>query len=135
MWQNYGLMNAGTNEIGSQSVSKKTVILVRQEGLGSVAPADEQFGVDMFDRFLHSLEGLPAKPFAMCFYTQGVKLTCEGSKVLFGLEMMQGMGVRMLICKTCLDHFGLLEKVAVGEVRGMAEISSLLMEADHVISV
>lgn len=116
-------------------MDKKVVILVRQEGLGSVDPADREFGMDMFDRFIHSLEGLPVKPWAVCLYTQGVKLACEGSKAVFGLKIIQGMGAQVLICKTCLEHYGLLDRVAVGEVRGMAEISKLLMAADHVITV
>ena len=116
-------------------MKKKVVVLVRQEGLGSISPADAQFGLEMFDRFIHSLEGQQVKPYAICFYTEGVKLACEGSKAVFGLRMLLGMGVQILICSTCLDHYGLLNKVAVGEVRGMAEISGLLMEADHVISV
>jgi hypothetical protein len=116
-------------------VAKNIVILVRQEGLGSVASMDEPFGLEMFDRFIHSLEGQAVKPQALLFYTQGVKLACEGSHAVFGLKMLAGMGIRVLICRTCLEHYGLLEKVAVGEVSNMAEISKFLMAADHVITV
>ena len=116
-------------------MAKDVVILVRQEGLGSVGATDAQFGLDMFDRFIHALEGQTVKPRAICLYTQGVKLACEGSKVLFGLKMICGMGVQIFICRTCLDHYGLLDKVAVGEVRGMSEIAQTLLEADHVITV
>src|SRR4030042_2651372 len=115
-------------------MAKNTVILVRQEGLGRVAPTDEPFGLEMFDRFIHSLEGQAVKPQAILFYTLGVKLACEGSHALFGLRMLAGMGVRILICKTCLEHYGLLDKVAIGEVSNMAEISNLLLEADHVVT-
>ena len=62
-------------------------------------------------------------------------LACDGSKAVYGLKMLEGMGVQILICKTCLEYYGLLDKVAVGEVRGMAEISKLLMEADHVVTI
>jgi len=116
-------------------LAKNIVILVRQEGLGSVAPTDEQFGLELFDRFIHSLEGQDPKPRAILFYTLGVKLACEGSLALFGLRMLAGMGIRVLICKTCLEHYGLLNRVAVGEVSNMAEISKLLVEADHVVTV
>lgn len=116
-------------------MARNVVILVRQEGLGCVAPDDGAFGLEMFDRFIHSLEGQSRKPHAICFYTLGVKLACEGSKAVFGLKMIQGMGVRILICKTCLEHYSLTDKVAVGEVSSMAEISRLLMEADHVLTV
>jgi sulfur relay (sulfurtransferase) complex TusBCD TusD component (DsrE family) len=116
-------------------VKKNVVVLVRQEGLGSVAPSDAEFGVEMFDRFLHALEGQEIKPQAICFYTQGVKLVCKGSKVVFGLKMIQGMGVQIFSCKTCLEYYGLLEEVAVGEVRGMAEILKTTMEADSVVTI
>lgn len=116
-------------------MARNIVILVRQEGLGSVAPDDQPFSLEMFDRFIHSLEGQAAKPQAICLYTTGVKLACEGSKALFGLKMIQGLGVRILICKTCLEYFGLAEKVAVGEISNMVEISKLLMSADQVVTI
>jgi sulfur relay (sulfurtransferase) complex TusBCD TusD component (DsrE family) len=116
-------------------VKKNVVILVRQEGLGSVASADREFGLDMFDRFLHSLESQAIQPQAICLYTEGVKLAGEGSKAVFGLRMIQGMGARIMICKTCLERYGLLDKVSVGEVRSMAEISKILLEADQVVTV
>jgi hypothetical protein len=116
-------------------VKKNVVILVRQEGLGSVTSADREFGLDMFDRFLHSLESQAIQPQAICLYTEGVKLAGEGSKAVFGLKMIHGMGTRIMICKTCLERYGLLDKVAVGEVRSMAEISKILLEADQVVTV
>ena len=116
-------------------VKKNVVVLVRQEGLGSVASADREFGLDMFDRFLHSLESQASMPQAICLYTEGVKLAGEGSRAVFGLKMIQGMGARIIICQTCLERYGLLDKVAVGEVGNMAEISKVLLEADLVITV
>jgi DsrE/DsrF-like family len=116
-------------------VARNVVVLVRQEGLGSVSQEDAEFGIDMFDRFLHSLEGQAIKPSAICLYTLGVKLVCAGSKAVFGLKMMEGMGVRILSCKTCLDYYGLVDQVAVGEIRSMSEIAKLLVEADHVITI
>ena len=89
----------------------------------------------MFDRFLHALESQPVKPHAICFYTDGVKLVCEGSPALLGLRILQGQGVRLVTCRTCLEHFRLTDKVAVGEVGGMNDIVGLLTEADSVVTV
>jgi intracellular sulfur oxidation DsrE/DsrF family protein len=111
------------------------VLLVTREGLGHVDPADRPFGLEMFDRFLHALEPLPVKPQAICFYTDGVKLLCQGSPALLGLRILQGQGVRLLACRTCLEHFGLIDKVAVGEVGGMDDIVRLVTEADSVVTV
>jgi len=111
------------------------VLLVTREGLGQVQPAERSFGLEMFDRLLHAFESQPVKPQAICFYTDGVKLLCQGSTVLLGLKILQSQGVRLLACRTCLEHFGLLDKVAVGDIGGMNDIVRLLTEADSVVTV
>ena len=116
-------------------MEKKIVVLVRQNGLGTVLPQDADFGHDMFDKFLHTLEVLRAKPQAICLYTEGVKLACQGSPVVPGLRLLGAMGVRILICTSCLEYYGLKEKVEVGEVCGMRDIVDLLVNSDKVITV
>ena len=112
-----------------------TVILVRQYGLGSVDQRDADFGLQMFDRFLHALESQEEKPQAICFYTEGVRLACEGSPVVASLKLIEGMGIRLVICASCLEHYGLKDKLAAGEVSGMNEIAGILLGADKVASV
>lgn len=116
-------------------MERNVVVLVRQNGLGVVRPEDQDFAATMFDRFLHTLESQPAKPKAICFFTEGVRLACTGSPVLFALRLVQGMGVRIVLCSSCLERFGLKESVEVGEISGMNEIVPLLMSADTVITV
>jgi hypothetical protein len=116
-------------------MAKNVVILVTREGLGRVPAGHHEFGVEMFDRFLHALESQPIKPSAICFYTEGVKLVCADSPALLGLRLLQGLGTRLLACQTCLERFGLRERLAVGDVVGMNEIVRLLLEADSVITV
>ena len=113
----------------------KLDLLVTREGLGQVDPADRPFGLEMFDRFLHALESQAVKPHAICFYTDGVKLVCNGSPALLGLRILHGQGVRLVACRTCLEHFGLSDKVAVGDAGGMNDIVGLLTEADSVVTV
>lgn len=108
---------------------------MRQAGLGQFRPNDAAFGVAMFDRFLHALEARAATVTAICFYTEGVKLVCHGSPVVPSLQLLQSMGVRLVICGTCLEYFNLSEKVAVGEVGGMNDIVGLLLGANHVVTV
>ena len=114
---------------------RKLVLLVTRDGLGHVEPEDRQFGLEMFDRLLHAWESQSVKPYAICFYTDGVKLVASGSPALLGLKILQSQGVRLVSCRTCLEHFQLTEKVAVGEVGGMTDIVGLLVEADSVVTV
>ena len=116
-------------------MQKDIAVVVRQEGLGSVDAADRTFGLEMLDKFLHVLEGQPARPRTICFYTSGVKVVAKGSMAVAGLQLLEGMGVRILVCKTCLEKFGLLDKIAVGKVVGMNDIVKVLLEADSVITV
>ena len=113
----------------------RLVLLVTKEGLGQVDPAERQFGLAMFDRFLHAVESQPIKPDAICFYTEGVKLLCKGSPAALGLGLLQGMGVRLVACRTCIEHFELTEKICVGEISGMDDIVTLLLSAEKVVTI
>lgn len=112
-----------------------TVVLVTKETLGTVAGADREFGLQMMDKLLHSLESQPERPSAIVFYTEGVRLVCHGSKVLLGLRLLEGLGVRLVACQSCLEHYGLAGEVAAGEVGNMRQIVELMLAADKVVTV
>ena len=42
-------------------------------------------------------------------------------------------GVEVMTCGTCLNHYGLTEKLAVGSVTNMYVIAQTMMEADHIV--
>lgn len=111
-----------------------TVIVVNRYGLGST-PGDDEFGVAMLKKFLHTLEKEPTKPRAICFYTEGVRSVVEGSPMLLSLGLLAGMGVRVVSCRTCLEQYGIVDEVAVGEVGGMDDIVKLMARADCVATV
>jgi sulfur relay (sulfurtransferase) complex TusBCD TusD component (DsrE family) len=114
---------------------RNSLILVTQTGLGTTLPGDESFGIEMLDKFFHTLEIRPEKPMAICFYTEGVKATVEDSPFLLALKVLEQDGVRLVACKTCLEHYGLLEEQAVGEAVGMSDIVGFMAEADRVITI
>jgi hypothetical protein len=41
----------------------------------------------------------------------------------------------LIVCKTCLEYFGLLEKVRVGIVGGMGDIIAAQWLADKVVTI
>jgi sulfur relay (sulfurtransferase) complex TusBCD TusD component (DsrE family) len=112
-----------------------TVIIVTRQGLGTTLPEDAEFGLEMLDKFFHTLERQPDKPAAICFYTEGVKLLLPGSAVELGLKPLQRLGVRIVACQTCVLQYGLEHQLAVGEVQGLVEIVQLMSQADKVITV
>jgi sulfur relay (sulfurtransferase) complex TusBCD TusD component (DsrE family) len=64
-----------------------------------------------------------------------VKLTVEDSRVVEGLKLVEKLGMKIVICGSCLDYFGLRDQVAVGDVGGMDDIVELFRTASNVIRV
>lgn len=114
---------------------RDTVILVTKPGLGTTGGTDTDFGTEMLDKFFHTLERTPERPTAICFYTEGVKAVAHGSPFELGLKLLAGLGVRLIVCESCLKYYGLEQELAVGEISGMPEIVRQMSEAAKVITV
>ncbi len=113
-------------------MEKSTVLLFTRNGMGH-GPAELQ--TTLVDKFLTLTLQSGELPDKILFITESVKLVCEGSSVLSLLDEFAAKGVEMIICKTCLDSYGLAEKVQTGIIGGMPDILEVLQEADKVISL
>jgi len=109
-----------------------TVILINNDGMGK---ADIALQHNLISKYLSLLHEHNILPNAICLYTDGVKLAVKGSPVLFQLKSLEAKGVRVILCGTCLDHFELTEKVAVGIVGGMTDIIEAQWKASKVITI
>lgn len=109
-----------------------TVVVVTREGMGCAEAALQQKLLDTYLGLLLVGSSLPA---AICFYTDGVKLVVEGSPLLKRLSEVESRGVRLIICSTCLNYFGLTDKVRVGIVGGMPDIIEAQGRASKVITL
>jgi sulfur relay (sulfurtransferase) complex TusBCD TusD component (DsrE family) len=113
--------------------SKAVVLIFNNNGIGQTS---EQALKDKLTKtFLTLALQNPSLPRAICFYTDGVKMACEGSPVLDELRSLEDKGVRLVLCQTCLDYFGLKDKVQVGIIGGMGDIITTMWQADSVITV
>ncbi len=110
----------------------KTIYTFTRNGLGEAPEGLQQALAVKFLSLLAQEEQLPA---AILFYTEGVKLVIEGSSVINWLEMLQGKGVELIICSTCLEYFGLKDQVRVGKVGGMPDIIAAMQTADKVVAL
>jgi len=100
------------------------VILVQSETLGI---GEEQLGSMLMASFLRLLGESDEKPISLIFWNTGVRLVCEGSKVLDHVKRIAETGVEILACTTCLEYFDLTEKLVVGKPTTMAKsIQSML---------
>lgn len=111
---------------------KDTVILVTNNGMGN---ADEILQQLLFVKYIELLQQNGTLPAALCFYTDGVKLVCEGSPVIEELRKLENHGVRLIVCITCLNYFELTKKVQVGLVGSMGDILEAQTRAERVITI
>jgi hypothetical protein len=107
-----------------------TVLVFANNGMGDAEP---ELRLKLTKIFLGLMVASGWSGGKICFYTQGVKLACEGSPVLDELANLQRSGVELILCKTCLDYFGLGAQVKAGVVGGMPDIIEAMNEARKVI--
>jgi selenium metabolism protein YedF len=105
------------------------VFLIQSEGLGR---GDEQLGSMLMANFLRLLGDSEDKPGSMIFWNTGVRLLCEGSPVLHRLKLLEEQGVELLACTTCLEHFELADKLAVGKPTNMMKSIQSMLSSDIV---
>ena len=113
-------------------MDKDTVILFTRNGLGQ---GPQELQTTLARKFLAILVDSGQLPSKILFYTDGVKLACEGSPVVDLLQALEAQGVELVLCKTCLDFFGLSHSVKAGIIGGMGDIMEAMQKAGKVLSV
>lgn len=99
----------------------------------SMGRGSEELGRTLMKGFLYAVAQLPRLPETMLFYNGGAKLTVEGSDSLEDLRRLETQGVEILTCGTCLNFYGLTEKLAVGSATNMYTIVEKLAGAARVV--
>jgi len=84
--------------------------------------------------FLRTWIDIEPRPWRMLFVNSGVYCTTQGSEMLDSLDLLEERGVELLSCGTCLEYFGLKEKLMTGRVTNMYEIIETLNTARRVIA-
>ena len=100
-----------------------TVVVISSDKMGEGA---EELGKTLLKAFVFS-------PKTMLFYNGGAHLTCEGSPMLEDLKALEAEGVEILTCGTCLNFYGLTEKLVVGGVTNMYVIAEKMLNAGNVV--
>lgn len=113
-------------------MKSNTVIIINNNGMGQ---ADSTLTHKLAQAFLNMLDLGEKLPTAICFYADGVKLTTDGSPVLEELQSLADKGVSLIVCTTCLNHFGIFDDLKVGSAGGMKEIVDAQWEAQKVITL
>ena len=106
------------------------VVVISSAYMGT---GDNELGAVLMKGFIYALSQQDELPRTILFYNGGAKLTCEMSPTLEDLMSLEENGVEILTCGTCLNHYGLTEKLKVGGVTNMYVIAEKMMQADLIV--
>ena len=106
--------------------SDDTIVYINSEMMGK---GDDTLGRILMKAFFKTL----VEPRKLIFVNSGVKLAIEGSEVMEEIRELEKRGVEVLACGTCLEFYGLKEKLRAGVVSNMYDIVNSLVEAGKVI--
>ena len=107
-----------------------TVVAISSDKMGIGA---DDLGKSLLKAFVFALTQQDQLPKTVLFYNGGASLTCEGSPMLDDLKALEAQGVEIMTCGTCLNFYGLTEKLAVGSVTNMYTIVEKLTQAGNVV--
>jgi len=102
-------------------------MLVQSEGLGR---GDDSLGSILIANFLRLIGDSEDKPRSIVFWNTGVRLVCDGSKVLDHIKRLEGQGIEILASTTCLEYFDLADKLAVGKPTTMMKSIQSMFDSD-----
>ena len=107
-----------------------TVVVLSADVMGT---GDDTLGRALMKGFVYALTQLDEAPNTVLLYNGGAKLSVEGAETVADLQTLAEAGAEILTCGTCLNHYGLTEKLAVGSVTNMYVIAETLAKAGKVI--
>ena len=99
----------------------------------TMGTGDAKLGTSLMKAFVFALTKQDQLPDTILCYNSGAYLTCEGADTLEDLKLLESEGVTVLTCGTCLDFYGLKEKLAVGGVTNMYDIVERMENAAQII--
>lgn len=110
----------------------KFTIVISTDKLGE---GEEELGKLLMKSYLYALSESDRIPNDLIFLNSGVKLTTEGSDSFDSLKKLVDRGVNILSCGTCLDFYGIKEKLLLGEISNMYTIVEKMNTADKTIKL
>lgn len=119
---------AVTSETGR--ICKGEVVVLSAAVMGT---GDDVLGKILMKGFVYALSQQDVLPETVLLYNGGAFLSTEGAETTADLQAMAAEGVEILTCGTCMNHYGLTEKLAVGGVTNMYDITAKMTQASRLI--
>lgn len=120
-------------ETGEKKESgQKILVFIATDVLGQ---GSDELGRGLMKNFLATLKEMGNDLWRIVLVNNGVKLAITGSPCIDELSALDRTGTGILVCGTCLNHFGILDEKALGETTNMLDIVTSMELATKVIRI
>ena len=102
------------------------VVVLSSDTMGN---GDEKLGKKLMKAFVFALTSQDEAPEKVICYNTGAFLTTEDPDTVRDLKSLEEAGTTVMTCGTCLDFYGLKEKLQVGIISNMYDIVEAQMSA------
>lgn len=104
-------------------------------GKDYIGEGEYELGNALVKMFFYTLSQADNVPESILFMNSGVKLPALDEQVATHLQALEDRGVKILVCGTCLDYYKLKDKLKLGEISNMYDITEKMLAASKVISL
>ncbi|MEM1486309.1 sulfurtransferase-like selenium metabolism protein YedF [Oscillospiraceae bacterium PP1C4] len=137
-----GIYTVTFTKAGDVTVAEKLVERKAHSGSWAVFAAkdilgagDAELGHSLIKMFFYTLSQSDDLPASILFMNAGVKLPSLDDQIVEHLRVLADKGVEILVCGTCLNFYGIADKLQIGTVSNMYDIVQRMQGADKVISL
>lgn len=106
------------------------IVVLSSDRMGD---GDDDLGRLLMGNFLKALKDIDKLPQKVIFYNKGVTLATKDSPHIDILRDLEKMGVEIILCSTCVSHYGLGHKTGAGILSNMFTITEIMSTASRII--
>lgn len=107
-------------------------IFMGREIIGS---GDEELGRSLAKMFFYTLSESDDIPKYILFMNGGVKVPTMNEQAIEHLRDLENKGTEILICGACLNFYKIEDKLSVGKISNMYDITNAMKETEKVITL
>lgn len=100
-----------------------------------IGEGDDVLGKKLAGAFIETLWEMDERPSTLIFLNSGIFLCLKDSPYLEALKSLEELGIKILLCGTCIEFFNKTDEIGIGEVSNAYNILSSITKAGKVINL
>ena len=124
--------NPAPQPVSNGQTTANYIVFIGDDTMGT---GTHELGRNLVRMFLYTLDQGENLPSSVLLMNNGVKLAVDDEQCIGTFKSLQQKGVDVMVCGTCLNYYHIFDKLQVGTVGNMYEITQRFLAAGKVITV